>query len=353
MAALLAAVSVPVRAQVASSSASASSLQPETGILQAQIDALSARLEKEEKKTSGWEKLLDHLPAISGYTQIRYQYGSENLSSFDIWRVRLNLAGDISPKFDYKLQFEFISPKVIDAYVRFKPHNAFNIQLGQFLVPFSLEGPMSPLALETVDNPSVIASVCGAEPDTRDIGIAFYGGFLPKDGYNILDYSVGLFNGEGKNKADANKSKDVMGRININPLKSLTFSGSVSYGERSETFVKNLRYAAGFQWKSSALLVRSEYLGLDKTVAGAEYRTRGAYVLAGVPLQCKLTPLVRYSYFHRQGPQEEAGRHSAYLAGFDYQPLKYLRLQANYTYTHFNGLPQGDHLLGIVVTGIF
>lgn len=305
-----------------------------------------------ESRVSKWEKVMQYLPRVSGYVQLRYQYG-DDISSFDVARVRLNLVGDIGRHVDYKIQLELASPKLIDGYLRFKFCPAFNVQVGQFLVPFSLEGPMGPLALETIANAPVVSDICGSTPDTRDVGISFYGGFAKRKGYNVIDYAVGVFNGEGKNKADVNKSKDIIGRLNINPLRPLTLSGSFSWGERSETYIENMRAAAGGQWNGDKLLLRSEYLWHRQKSAGVAEKRQGCYALAGWHINSKVMPLLRYDYYDN-ALGGGALRQSDYLVGVDYYPIKHLRLQANYTFTHYDvtGTPN-KNLFAIMVSGIF
>ena len=325
----------------------------EAGVLQARIDSLTQRLAKVEKKTSGWDKLLANLPKISGYGQMGYEWNGTTdaaTSSFNVLSVRLSLAGDIGRKFDYKFQFEFMNPKLIDAYVRYKIHQGFSLQAGQFHTNFSLEGPMAPLDMEAIDYAPIVKAVACQTPDTRDIGFAAYGAAAKRDGYSILEYSVGVFNGEGKNKLDANKSKDIIARLKINPFKKLTLSGSFSYGERGETYIRNMRYAAGLWWHGERFYLRSEYLTLRQKDAGVNNSIEGCYAVAGIWIK-KFCPLVRYNFMDSNMGGTHA-RQSDYLVGLDFKPLKYLRLQANYTRTHYNG--RGDsNIVGVVVTGIF
>lgn len=326
-----------------------------TGLLQAQIDSLTRRLERTEKKSSGWDKLLANLPKISGYGILGYEWSSDgdtSASSFNIKSVRLILAGDIGRKFDYKFQFEFVSPKLIDAYVRYNIHPSFGLQAGQFRTNFSLEGPMIPAEMEAADYAPVVKAVCVQTHDTRDIGIAAYGSLIPRDGYSIIEYFAGVYNGEGKNSADLNKSKDVIARVKINPVKELTLSGSFSYGERGDTYVHNTRYAAGLWWHGERFFVRTEYLALRQNdwAAGVKRNIDGCYAVTGYWIG-KFCPIVRYNWMK----SDMAGtpvRQSDYLAGVDFKPLKYLRLQANYNRTQYAG-GRSANLVGILVTGAF
>lgn len=291
------------------------------------------------------------LPKISGYAQLDYQLG-EQVSAFEIRSVRMSFAGDLGRRFDYKFQFEFASPRLVDAFVRYKMSPALNIQFGQFLVPFSLEGPMSILDLETITNSPLVKDICNT-PDQRDIGLQFSGEFLPRDGFSLITYAVGVFNGEGKNTADANTSKDVMGRLNINPMRQLTLSGSFSRGEFSASYIKNIRYAAGLQWRGDHLLVRSEYLRRNTADAGVEQTTEGCYVLAGWYC-CKntLCPLVRYSRLDNR-TAELSAQQDSWLVGIDYRPWKHIRLQANYTFDTFANSDTRSGLFFLQLTGIF
>ncbi|MDE7451256.1 MAG: OprO/OprP family phosphate-selective porin, partial [Alistipes sp.] len=77
---------------------------------------LSTKVEALERKSSTWDKIVAHLPRVSGYIQLRYQWDDANESSFSVRRARLDFKGDIAPKLDYRLQVEFASKvKIVDA----------------------------------------------------------------------------------------------------------------------------------------------------------------------------------------------------------------------------------------------
>lgn len=324
-----------------------------TGVLQAQIDSLTNRLNRVEKKTGGWDKLLANLPKISGYGIMGYEWNGTteaSTSSFNVMSVRLSLAGEIGSKVDYKFQFEFVSPKLMDAYVRYKPWQEFGLQVGQFHTNFALEGPMAPTDMEAIDYAPIVKTVCIQMHDPRDIGIAAFGSCLPRNGYNILEYSLGVFNGEGKNKADANKSKDIVARLKINPMKELTLSGSFGYGESGPTYIQNIRYAGGLWWHGRNFYLRTEYLALHQSEAGAERSINGCYAVTGYHIG-KFCPLVRYNWMNSDLSGSRVIQ-SDYLVGIDYHPFRYLRIQANYTRTHYNGAGSSN-IVGLAVTGIF
>ena len=100
--------------------------QPDTQSATASVEELSAEIAALKAKTSTWDKVLAALPKISGYVQTGYEW-SDNSSTFFIKRVRLNLAGAIAPKLDYRVQIEFASPKIVDAYLCYKPFDELNV----------------------------------------------------------------------------------------------------------------------------------------------------------------------------------------------------------------------------------
>lgn len=92
-----------------------------------------------EKRMTAMEKIISELPKISGFINMRYRYNGES-NSFDIRRARLDFKGDLATKLDYRFQMEFAgSPKLLDAYLRCKIDRRFNLQVGEFKIPFSME----------------------------------------------------------------------------------------------------------------------------------------------------------------------------------------------------------------------
>lgn len=132
---------------------------PSRELLAAQSDAVET--------PATWDKIRAHLPKISGFLQAGYQY-SDTSSEFFVKRARLSLTGDIVPKFDYKIQFEFAKPRLVDAYLQYRPFPQFGFRAGQFKIPFSLENTEYGVsAFEFIDYPLALSrlmafdEVCG------------------------------------------------------------------------------------------------------------------------------------------------------------------------------------------------
>ena len=308
---------------------------------------LEARVLKLEEKFS-W------MPKISGSVWARYQFDTyAGDKGFDIRRARLDIKGNIAPKLEFAS-----SPKIIDAFVRYTPVKGFGVQFGQAKFPFTLENPISPLKLETIENAmgvsymSGFSDLAGIKANGRDIGLSIFGDLFK----GVINYQLGVYNGAGINKSDDNKHKDFAGRLNVNPIKHLTLSGSVYLGKtgaQAEMADRN-RYAVGARFDNKALVLRSEYIWGST----GEQQSEGVYALAGYWVTKKIMPVVRYDYFCKNAGAtdlavKKASAQTNYLVGIDYWPLKNLRLQFNYTYQHFTGTGNDSGKLALQVCGVF
>lgn len=94
--------------------------------------------------------------------------------------------------------------------------------------------------------------VCGVNATGRDLGAQLYGGLIDRDGYNILNYNVGVFNGEGINIKDKNKSKDVVARLMVQPLRALSFAGYYYWGEVGADYADARATAAAYATTTDA-----------------------------------------------------------------------------------------------------
>ena len=221
---------------------------------------------RRSKRSKAGDRILSRLPRISGYLQLGYEW-SDDASTFFVKRARVDFQGDISPKIDYRLQLEFASPKIVDIYLRYKPLEALNVQVGQFKVPFSIENThYVPLKYEFIEYSMAVCrlmgftDVCGVNATGRDLGAQLYGGLIDRDGYSILNYNVGVFNGEGINTKDKNKSKDVVARLMVQPLRALSFAGYYYWGEVGADYARRTRYGGGVCYDDGRWIARGEYI---------------------------------------------------------------------------------------------
>ncbi|MEG0499381.1 MAG: porin, partial [Alistipes sp.] len=267
-------------------------------------------------------------PKISGYLQLGYKY-TDDLSSFFVKRARVSFAGALASKLDYRLQIEFASPKIVDAFVRYRPFDALGVQLGEYKLPFTIENTeYNPLNCEFIQDALAMTylvgldDLCGVKSAGRDLGVMISGDFLPHGDHPILSYNLGVFNGEGINTWDANKSKDVVGRLMVRPVAGLVLSGSYYWGEYGKEYIKRTRFSAGACYDRGRVVVRSEYVG--GTTKSLE--SGGWYAMGGIRATKSLLAAVRYDTF-RHDRFDSQTRQTNYTAALTWQPIKYLRCQ--------------------------
>ena len=333
--------------------------------------------EKPEKPKGGLE-----MPKISGFVQGMYQANltdegklmeGDKASTFRMRRVRLSVDGKLSKTVSYKIQGDFVrSPMLVDAYVKYKPCNEFAIQVGQFKTPFTIESPINPVNLEIFDYGEIIQQlggykdVCGVGGLGRDIGVMATGSFIPmmkgeSIDYNIIDYAVGVFNGNGPVNTDNNNRKDIVGRLEVHPgLKAITLSGSYYYGKYykdEENHGTRNRWAAGAQYNDGKLVLRGDYVGgktgYVPTVIPEDlgyFNSNGYYAQAGYYFQAgeqKIMPVLRYEHFTADQAVANGGT-NWYTAGINYWPLKSVNFKLDYSLVQKESGTNSHRVVGIL-----
>lgn len=334
--------------------------------LSARLDSLERQLERRNTRLEKWERAVEKLPKVSGYAQLGYQWSQDasgsDRSSFYIKRVRLSLSGSIYRQIaDYRIQMELASPRIVDAYVRIAPWRQFGVQLGQYKIPFSIENvDYGPLKLEAIDYPMALQALMGLSEQIgadklsatgRDLGVTFYGGLWKCRDFTVINYRIGVFNGAGINCWDNNRSKDISMRLNINPTENLVVSGSYYRGEWGAEHIGRKRFAAGIAYEGRKWFARAEYVG-GKTGA---LLSDGYYAVAGWRISKYVTPLARYDVY-RPDSDNSKSQQTNWLVGVDCPVWSHLRLQLNYTLSHYAVSQNGRNDLStvqVMVTGSF
>ena len=329
------------------------------------------------------KKLIGDYMSISGWMNIQYDYetqlqnGGETLdvisNTFNVRRARLDFKGSITKNLEYRVQADMAAgPKLVDGFVKVKLQKYFNIQVGQFKIPFTFENPQSPLTLEGVEYAQVISKLSGYSDISgvktysggRDVGVMIYGDLFSFEHNGkqipILTYKLGMFNGNGMNNKDANLSKDIAGSIEVCPgVKGLMLAVSYYDGnykldntfEINDTtkvnfFEKNAvreRLTFGGKYENGRLTVRSEYITGKTEMANKDgiytLDSDGFYVTGGYwfNIKCKesgqvqrIRPVARYDFF-RQDIHNPEKNSTYYMVGIDWWPYSNLRLLLNYT----------------------
>lgn len=160
---------------------------------------------------------------IYGYGQVRYSYqtnditAKDDLSDFQVQRVRLGFKGFVySDKLKYQLLLsasqsgEFDKVSLLDWFIDYSPVNEFGIRAGQFKVPYSTSFTISASELQFVERTQVDSNF----RLDRDNGVNLYG----KVFNSKLTYNLGIYDGEGRNKANQDNGNLYSGRVIFEPL---------------------------------------------------------------------------------------------------------------------------------------
>ena len=313
----------------------------------------------QEKKS-----LIGDYLSISGWMNIQYDYESQlqndgvtldQINTFNVRRARLDFKGNISKNVEFRVQADVAgSPKLVDGFVKIKLQKYFNIQVGQFKIPFTFENPQSPLTLEGVEYAQVISKLSGYSDMSgvktysggRDVGVMIYGNFFSfeRDGKEIpiLTYKLGVFNGNGMNNKDANLAKDIAASIEVCPgvkglMLATSYYGGNYYLNSDERNANRDRFTVGGKYENGRLTVRSEYIVGKTEMANNDgiytLNSDGFYVAGGYWFNMKsqkIRPVARYDFL-RQDIENPEMNSPYYMVGIDWWPYKNLRLLVNYT----------------------
>jgi hypothetical protein len=203
-----------------------------------------------------------------------------------------------------------------------------DVSVGQFKIPVSLEGSGSASKLLFPER----AVVSRAYGDIRDMGLR-----IDKKLGKYFYYQASVFNGEGQNKLDTNKQKDLAGRIEIYPVDGITVGlvGYTGITHRDESPTKD-RLEADFKLDLANVLLQAEYIhGWDGATGQATPRREGAgvYAVLGYTID-KFQPLFRIGHYDPDVTKDlpgKAGEHTnlptsdevtTYELGLNYYLLK-------------------------------
>ncbi len=298
---------------------------------------------------------------IAGYTQVRYQSFEEKgkTDGFDIRRARLDVKGNISPYWSYRVQFDLAgAPKLIDAYAELKVNDYLNFTIGQAKIPFSLENLTSSNKLEMIDRSQAVEALVargkdvGGNQNGRDIGIQLGGTILKLKDRPVVDYRLGFYNGSGINTTDNNGNKDMATRLIFHPIAGLDLSAALYNGSRFVPEVKEVktngvvttpyaaaksvdrnRYGFDLSYDMNNLAVRGEYIhGKDDQVNREGYYIQGGYYF----LNKKLEILTKYDFYN---PDKAVAKNGStwIVLGTNFNFNANTRIQFNYSFKQEEG----------------
>lgn len=286
---------------------------------------------------------------LAAYTQVRYQALEETgkPDGFDIRRARLDVKGNISPYWGYRVQFDLAgTPKVLDAYIDLKLNETLNFTIGQAKIPFSMENLASSTQLLLIDRAQAVEALTargkdvGGNQNGRDIGVQLGGTILKMNSRPLVDYRLGVYNGAGINVIDNNEQKDYAARLIVHPVAGLDISGAYYNGSRliqevktgnvvttPATNVNRDRYGVDLSYDLKNFSLRSEYIhGKDDQAEREGYYVMGAYYF----FQKKLQVVAKFDFYDADKAKADDASTWAVL-GVNYFFNANTKLQANYT----------------------
>jgi phosphate-selective porin len=183
-------------------------------------------------------------------------------------------------------------PAPTDAFINYAPSPWANVQVGQFYLPFTLENRISDNTTAFLERALVVRNI--GVPSQRDIGAMFWG----ESPDRVLYYTVGIFNGDGPNRPNADSRYDFAGRAFVRPLarssgilKWAEIGASVHAGSRDPTKVgydmPSLTTAEGYAfWKptytdSNGRLIHIMPSAAQEAVGGDLYVPLGRFDVTG------------------------------------------------------------------------
>ena len=194
--------------------------------------------------------------------------------------------------------------------------------------------------------------ICGLSASGRDLGFEFLGSALHRDGFSIINYELAIFNGYKLNTTDNNKSKDIVGRLIVTPVKPLSLFGYFQRGEGAyptfndvtqklepqdtDKYLKMFRYGGGFSYTDYWGFARAEFIGGKTGNLTGDIKSAGGYFAAGANIDDHWKLVARYDYIDENVDSKKINEMD-YTAGITYAPLKNVDLKLNYTYRQLNG----------------
>jgi phosphate-selective porin len=265
---------------------------------------------------------------LSGYTQVRYTHTDDDINEFRIRRARAGLKGEILKNINYILQIDAAKSTILlDAKVEITFSACARLTFGQFKVPFGLENLTSSSALDTINRSQTVENLCPSRDiggQGRDIGVALSGKF------SRIEYSLGVFNGEGANRADTNERKDLVARLGFSPFDFLTFSLSHYQGKSTlfggDSVVDRDRTGVDIYFVHEQISVKGEYI-FAKDYRADKY---GWYIQGGYYfIPDKIQAIVRHDSYD-ENMDIQGDRADIITLGLNWFFSKKTKLQINY-----------------------
>ena len=293
-------------------------------------------------------------PKIGGYVIAKYtltdQDGQNKNSGLSQRLFRVYLDGTILNDFKYRVQIQAnnASFHMKDYFVEWAHWKEFSVKIGQYKRAFLFENPYNPWDVGFGDYSQIIkkfsgmGDYCGESSSNggRDQGIQIQGDLLPMsaDGHRLIHYQLQLMNGQGINTADANSRKDIIGTLQVQPIKDLyigAFGWKGDYVKDTLTIGRD-RWAVAAKYEHNSWSARAEYAhSSGKNISEAD----GWYAAVGVPVNDWFKLYAKYDVYRSKATSETMK--SMYCIAPNFQIHKNLMLQLEYNFV--DNKPTSSH----------
>lgn len=283
------------------------------------------------------------------YTDKDGQYGGDGFSQ-RLFRAYVD--GTILNDFKYRVQIQGNNAAfhMKDYFVEWAHWKEFSVKIGQYKRAFLFENPYNPWDVGFGDYSQItkkfagMGDYCGEAGSNggRDQGIQIQGDLFPlsEDGYRLIHYQLQVMNGQGINTADANAHKDLIGTLQVQPIKDLyigAFGWKGDYVKDTVTIGRD-RWAVAAKYEHNSWSARAEYVhSSGKNISEAD----GWYATVGVPVNDWFKVYVKYDVYRSKASKESMNAMCSVAPNFQIHKNLMLQLQYNYvdnkpTSSHWN-----------------
>ncbi len=328
----------------------------EYGVINSIVENMANTEATPADKPNYGAKLTDYAstPKFGGYFIGKYAYSSDDAQNakagFSQRLVRFYVDGKILNDFTYRFQLQTnnASFHMKDFFIEWGKYKEFKDKIGQYKRAFGFENPMNPWDVGVGDYSQVTKKFTGhadmvgesASTGGRDQGIQVQGDLFPvgKDKHRLIHYQLMVANGQGINTADANSNKDLIGTIQVQPVKGLFigfFGWDGQYVSGNETFDRE-RYMISAKYDWNNWTFRTEYAHSNGHTEAGKFKndgnSDGFYATVGVPCTPWLKTYVKYDTF-RDGAVSDNAK-TIYSVAPNFQLHKNLMFQLQYNYVN-------------------
>lgn len=289
--------------------------------------------------------------------QIHY-LNSDDESTLWIKRARIGAKGDIYEDIKYAFLFEAAnSPYLLQAWIDYNFSSIFNFRVGQYKYPFGIEAYPSATTWKFI-NPSFVTNNLSKNLGNiggsfRDIGIQLNGKYnLTKK--TKLNYAFMLLNGNGINKKDDNRNKDIALRSSIAFDELLDVGISYFNGKYSKNDLGNFdENSLGFHLQSILILnnkelrIQGEYILAKYYDQNKSYRPWGYYFYSTYEVYDNIEAGLRYDYFEKDKFASDISSLSRITFSAGYYFTQKQRINLNYEIIDDSKLSENNKLFTV------